>query len=304
MLELIPTARGDADGCHGCSEVPMENAVERAVEYLWKHYDRPLSLTEVAESVRLSRFYFARLFRDTTGITPGRFLAAIRIHHAKRLLIDTSMRITDVSVSVGYNSLGSFSNCFTSSVGLSPGRFRRLSQIDGIELPGALPAPHGPSGAVAGTISLPEGHGNARVYLGAFRTQTVKHPAAAAVIVDVPGGRPACYRLPHVPEGTWIVHAVAVADGAGLDARRPHAPLVGMHPSVTVTAGGVTSAAVRLRRRRPIDPPVLLALPDLVPPPAPAPLTGCPAVTARQAPAAWQEDRRGLALAAPRPGLS
>ena len=263
----------------------MDNAIERAIECIWERYSEPLSLTKIAESALLSRFYFARLFRDATGITPGRFLAAIRIHQAKRLLLSTSMSITDISFAVGYNSLGSFTNYFTTSVGVSPGRFRRLSRTGGFGLPRPQPNPRTGFGAVAGTISLPEGHGNARVYVGAFRTPIVQHPPAAAVIVDVPSGRPSCYLLPDVPEGTWFVHAVGMADGVGPDPGAHRTWLVGGRGSVVVAAGSVTSAAVRLRRGRPADPPILLALPDLEPLPAAAAVTGCPAITTRPAPA-------------------
>jgi AraC family transcriptional regulator len=260
----------------------MDNAVERAIECIWQRYSEPLSLTEIA--FPLSRSYFARLFRDTTGITPGRFLAAIRIHQAKRLLLNTSTSVTDISFAVGYNSLGSFSNYFTTSVGVSPGRFRRLSRNGGIGLPSPRPNPGTGSGAVAGTISLPEGHGNARVYVGAFGTPIVQHPSVSAVIVDVPTGRPSCYYLPNVPEGTWFVHAVGVADGVGPVPWADRTSLVGRHDLVTVYAESVTSAAVRLRRGRAFDPPILLALPDLEPLPALAAVAGCPAVTPRSAP--------------------
>jgi AraC family transcriptional regulator len=262
----------------------MDNAVEKAIECIWERYSEPLTLTEIAESALLSRFYFARMFRDATGITPGRFLAAIRIHQAKRLLLSTSMSIADISFAVGYNSLGSFTNYFTTSVGVSPGRFRRLARTGQFGLPSTQPNPRAGFGAVGGTISLPEGHGNARVYLGAFRTAIVQHPPAAAVMVDVPHGRPCCYYLPDVPAGSWFVHAVAVADGVGPDPWAFRTSLVGRRDSVGVAADSVTSAAVRLRRGQLADPPVLLALPDLEPLPALVTLTGCPATTQRPAP--------------------
>ncbi|WP_442814239.1 helix-turn-helix domain-containing protein [Streptomyces sp. NBC_00151] len=94
----------------------------------------------------LSRFHFTRLFKEETGLTPGRFLAAVRIHEAERLIEKTSMSITEVSYAVGYNSLGSFTNYFTASVGVSPSRFRRLARDGGPASNGARP--------VAGT-----GHG-------------------------------------------------------------------------------------------------------------------------------------------------
>jgi AraC family transcriptional regulator len=261
------------------SEVQMDNAVERAIECIWQRYSEPLSLTEIA--LPLSRSYFARLFRSTTGITPGRFLAAIRIHQAKRLLVSTSTSVTEISLAVGYNSLGSFSNYFTSNVGVSPGLYRRLARTGDFRLPSPRPTPGAGIGAVAGTISLPEGYGNARVYLGAFRTPIVQYPQAAAVIIDVPSGRPTCYYLPDVPAGTWYVRAVGVADGAGTVAPAHRTTLVGRNDSVVVAADSVTSAAMRLRRGRLADPPILLALPVLEPPPAVPAEAGCPAITPR-----------------------
>lgn len=263
----------------------MDDAIERAIECIWERYSEPLSLAEIAESALLSRFYFCRLFRDATGITPGRFLAAIRIHQAKRLLLSTSMSITDISFAVGYNSLGSFTNYFTTSVGVSPGRFRRMSRTEGFGMPRPHPAGTG-GAAIAGTITLPEGHGNARVYVGAFRTPIVQHPSAAAVIVDVPCGRPSFYHLPDVPDGAWFVRAVGIADGIGPDPWARRTWLIGGRAPVTAVSGSVTSAAVRLRRWQMADPPVLLALPDLEPRPVEAVMAG-PAITGRASSASW-----------------
>lgn len=263
-----------------------EEAVEKVIRLIWERYSEPLSLTEIAGSALLSRFHFTRLFRHATGITPGRFLAAVRIYQAKRMLLNTSMPVTDISAAVGYKSLGSFTNHFTDSVGVSPGRFRRGSRNGGFGLLHPPRSPRAAYGAVAGTISLPEGHGTARVCVGAFETPILKHPLAAAVIVDVPGGRPCCYHLPDVPEGTWYVRAVGVADGAVPRPRSHRTQLVGGHDPITVTAATVTSAAVRLRPSLPTDPPILLALPDLEPVPQPSHLaaaTPCAAAAPRPA---------------------
>lgn len=286
----------------------MDNAVERAIEYIRERYSEPLTLTEIAESALLSRFYFTRVFKEETGLTPGRFLAAVRIHEAKRLIESTSMSIADISLAVGYNSLGSFTSSFTASVGVSPGRFRRLSWGGGEGLPGPEPSVASGCGTVAGTISLPEGHGNARVYLGAFGTAVVQHPSVASVIVDVPSGRPSCYCLDNVPDGSWHLLAVAVAAGIGPGPQARRTSLVGGHGStaVTVTADSVTSAAVRLRPGRPVDPPVLLALPELEPPATVMARPGCASVTPGPAPAGRRRAAGHLrvASAAPVPSRS
>ena len=106
----------------------MDSAVERAIKCIWERYNEPLSLADLARSAILSRFHFSRIFKDATGVSPGRFLSAVRIYQAKRMLLNTPLKVTDVSFAVGYNSLGSFTNHFTDSVGISPGRFRRASR--------------------------------------------------------------------------------------------------------------------------------------------------------------------------------
>ncbi|WP_406368682.1 helix-turn-helix domain-containing protein [Streptomyces sp. NBC_00647] len=271
----------------------MDQAVERAVAYMRERCGEPLTLAEIAESALLSRFYFTRVFKAETGLTPGRFLAAVRMHEAKRLIESTSMSITEISLAIGYNSLGSFTKSFTASVGVSPGRFRRLSRDGRQGLPDPEPAVWPGGGTVAGTISLPEGHGNARVYLGAFRTAVVQHAPLAWTVVDVPSGRPSCYSLKNVPGGSWHLLAVAQAAGVGPDERAGRTVLVGGHgrPAVTVAADGVTSVAVRLRPVRPADPPVLLALPALDPPATVTARPGCASVT----PAAGGAARRRAA---------
>ncbi|HEX4831182.1 MAG TPA: AraC family transcriptional regulator [Trebonia sp.] len=255
-------------------------AIDTAIECIWDRYSEPLSLDEIARSARLSRFYFTRLFRGVTGITPGRFLAAVRVYQAKRLLETTALSVADVSCAVGYASLGSFASCFTASVGLSPGRFRRLAQAGGPDAPGPRPGARPGLGAVAGTVALPEGYAGARVYVGAFATPVVQYPAAAAVVVDVAASRPSCYYLPNVPDGTWFVRAVGMADSAAPERRGDLIPLVATLGPAVVGADSVTGGAMRLRRGRRADPPVLLALPDLAPPATGA--AGCPAITPRQ----------------------
>jgi AraC family transcriptional regulator len=242
----------------------MDKAVERAIACIWERYNEPLSLADIARSALLSRFYFARTFRDATGISPGRFLAAVRVYQAKRLLVSTSMTITDIAYAVGYNSLGSFTNYFTESVGISPSRFRRASR-DGVLAP-SLPAPDPAAvhGAVGGAITLPRFYVGGRVYLGTFTTAIVQYQPSAATIVDMPDGRPVSYLLYDVPVGSWMLHAVAVADTAGGEEPWARRTLLVSEPiELTVAAGTVTRASLRLRPHLPTDPPILLALPDL-----------------------------------------
>jgi AraC-like DNA-binding protein len=242
----------------------MNSAVERAIECISERYSEPLSLADVASSAILSRFHFSRVFRDTTGVTPGRFLSAVRIYQAKRMLLNTSLSITDIAFAVGYNSLGSFSNHFTDSVGVSPGRFRRISQHGQFDPPDPRRAPAPATGALEGTITLPRGYAAASVYVGAFDTPIVQRRPASAALVEVsPAGPPAPYYLGCVPAGSWFVHAVAVADSADPEPWTRRALLIGGQGPVVVTVGAATPMPVELRARQRTDLPILLALPEL-----------------------------------------
>jgi AraC family transcriptional regulator len=243
----------------------MNSAVERAIARIWEGYSEPLSLTDIARSAILSRFHFSRIFRDATGVSPGRFLSAVRIYQAKRLLASTSQSVTEISLAVGYNSLGSFTNRFTESVGASPTRFRRMCR-DGIDPPPVPLPPRRSSaqhGTMTGTISLPSGYAAARVYVGAFQTPIIQRRPLSWSIVNTGYGDLASYLLTDVPPGEWFIRAVAAADSTDPEPWTRRSLLVGGIGPVSVTPFAVSALDVALHPRRSTDLPILFALPDL-----------------------------------------
>jgi AraC family transcriptional regulator len=243
----------------------MDAAVERAINFICDRYSEPLSLADIAESAIMSRFHFCRIFKSHTGVTPVRFLSAVRIYQAKRMLLTTPLSITEIAFTVGYNSLGSFSNHFTDSVGYSPGRFRRILRNGDFESSG-LHAHRSPiAGFVTGKITLPSGFGRAQVYVGAFDTPIVqRRPAYAALLKVETADEPVPYRLARVPAGIWFIRAVVVADTADPEPWTRRALLVGGCESVRVAAGDEVSVSMTVRPRLATDLPILLALPNLV----------------------------------------
>jgi AraC-like DNA-binding protein len=83
-----------------------------------------LRIDQLARLACLSEQHFVRVFRAAYGLTPGRYLGALRIAHAKRLL-SHGVPVTEVCMSVGYTSLGTFSRRFALETSLSPRAFQR-----------------------------------------------------------------------------------------------------------------------------------------------------------------------------------
>lgn len=235
-------------------------AVERAIATIWNRYDEPLSLDDIADSAILSKFYFSRTFREATGTSPGRFLAAVRLFRAKNLLLETTKSVTDIAYAVGYNSLGTFTSRFARSVGASPGRYRALSR-GGLHTLNGRVATGGCRGTITGSIRLPETDEEVRIYVGAFRTPVVEGFPAACDILGSSGG----FTLTDVPPGTWCVRAAAVAM-SDLEPRPwLRKPLfLGRGARLVVRPGKAqASQHIGLRPVRTVDTPILLALPEL-----------------------------------------
>jgi len=243
----------------------MKRAIERAIGRIWEDYHEPLSLDEIAKSAFLSRFHFSRVFREATWVSPGRYLSAVRIYQAKRLLATTELSVTDISLAVGYNSLGSFTNHFTDSVGLSPSRFRRmwLEGMRATPAPVTLALPE--AGTVTGAITLPSEYAAARVYIGAFETPIIQRRPVSWTIVTAVSGATVRYRLGDVAPGLWFIRAVATADSTDPEPWTRRSLLVSDVEPVSVADRSTDEVEIALRPRRMTDLPVLYAVPDLEP---------------------------------------
>jgi AraC-like DNA-binding protein len=243
----------------------VKGAVKCAIARIWKDYSEPLSLDEIAKSAILSRFHFSRVFRDATRVSPFRYLSAVRIYQAKHLLATTTLSVTDISLAVGYNSLGSFTNYFTDSVGASPSQFRRM-WVDGMR---GTPQPESrspvESGIVTGAVTLPPGYAAARVYIGAFETPIIQRRPASWTVVEAHSGAKTQYCLPDVVPGTWYIRAVATADSIDPEPWTRRSLLLDDVDPLTVTDKSTSVVNIALRPRRMTDLPILYAIPDLEP---------------------------------------
>lgn len=233
-------------------------AVLRVIESMQDNMGDPLTIDDMARTAMFSKFHFSRIFQRVTGLSPGRFLSAVRLREAKRLLTSTDLTVTTISHQVGYSSVGTFSSRFTSSVGLSPTRYRRLEAI--------VPPPQ-PVGAgtttVRGHISSPLA--DRPVFAGLFPDRILEGWPVSYTILRRPGP----YVLENVPEGRWHLIAQATADDREDAFNRPtrgHEGLcIGRQGPIMVHPGTTDAVAdVKLRPMGILDPPVLFALRQLV----------------------------------------
>jgi AraC-like DNA-binding protein len=112
--------------------------LRRARDLIDREYARPLEVAELARAALMSSAHFSRQFRATYGETPYAYLMTRRIERAKALLRRGDISVTEVCVSVGCSSLGSFSARFTELVGETPTTYRARDHGGLSRTPGCL----------------------------------------------------------------------------------------------------------------------------------------------------------------------
>lgn len=246
-------------------------AVAAAIDVIYRRYDEPLTLSDLAREVFISPFHLCRLFVRGTGVTPGRYLTSVRLFEAKRLLLSSTLTVSDVVCAVGYSSVGTFTTRFTRAVGMTPSQYRdprvsdlmvaisphyhRLPSLERLRDVGRGCGGVRADGAtVAARVEMPADLPPGNLLVGVFADPIPQ--CAPVAFTGMPLARSGEVVLDGVPAGRWVVMAAA-------EHETPEGYVLSFgtvsHP-VTIT--GTESVGVRLRVRRvhPTDPPIAISL--------------------------------------------
>lgn len=104
--------------------VPPARHLLRAKDLVDARYAEPLTVDDLAAAAGLSRAHFSREFRRAFGEPPHAYLLTRRLERAAALLRGTDRSIADVCLSVGLQSIGSFTTSFSRMYGVSPLAYR------------------------------------------------------------------------------------------------------------------------------------------------------------------------------------
>ena len=91
-----------------------------ARELLLKHIGEPLTIKELSRKVAINECYLKKGFKEMFGTTIFDFYQGQRMEHARYLLYEKGLSVTEVSVMLGYSSISHFSTAFKKHTGLKP----------------------------------------------------------------------------------------------------------------------------------------------------------------------------------------
>lgn len=98
--------------------------IRNALRYMAENYDKPLTLSRMADIVGLSTSYFSTLFHEIVGVSFREHLCRIRVEESKRLLLSSEYSLTDIAVAMGFNDQSHYCKTFKRIVGMPPGQYR------------------------------------------------------------------------------------------------------------------------------------------------------------------------------------
>jgi transcriptional regulator GlxA family with amidase domain len=104
--------------------IPAYVHLLRAKDLIDRCYGDALDVPALAHTAFASPKHFIRSFRRAFGETPHQYLLRRRVERAQELLRATEASVTEISLEVGFRSLGSFSTAFRALAGEAPSRYR------------------------------------------------------------------------------------------------------------------------------------------------------------------------------------
>ena len=109
------------------SEIPeyedglSKHQLRRAIDYIQSHLEQDIKLADLAELLGMSQYYFCRLFRQSMGVSPYKYVIRQRVERAKTLLQQPQrMTIADIALECGFSNQSHLCKHFRNLTGTTP----------------------------------------------------------------------------------------------------------------------------------------------------------------------------------------
>ncbi|KMK77735.1 helix-turn-helix domain-containing protein [Alkalihalobacillus pseudalcaliphilus] len=249
-----------------------QKEVLEVIQYIKGNLHDSLELNKIAKHISYSPYHFSRLFKQETGLSPVYFVSSLRLQKAKELLMTTDLPVRDIGMEIGQQSLGTFTTRFSSSIGLTPAKFRHyarqrrenyLEQLSHLTTwQDEVVSPRQESTAITGHIRANEPfHGV--IFIGLFQKPIPEGMPIYGTLIQGTGS----FTFQGVNSGVYYLLVTALSwDSLVTDIYLPYHTLRARLKKPLIVDDSVSLKPIQLTLRGPEldDPPILISLPLLM----------------------------------------
>lgn len=109
------------------AEDSMSPVIIKLLDYIEENYKYDLNLKEISDKLNINSIYLGQLFQREIGILFSDYLNNFRINKAKKLLLDTNLKASEIGMLVGYRNKNYFYRKFKSIAGLTPSEWKKIN---------------------------------------------------------------------------------------------------------------------------------------------------------------------------------
>lgn len=102
--------------------------IRKAIAYVRQHYAEKITLQDLADSAGYSSYYFCKLFKEVTKLTPMQYVVRYRIERAEKKLLISDSSAEAIMLETGFHNYGYFCRTFKQIYGLAPQDYRTFDQ--------------------------------------------------------------------------------------------------------------------------------------------------------------------------------
>lgn len=119
-LDCLVDEKAEGFACKFLADESGRERIYQARDILLQHIGDPITIKELSRKVAMNECYLKKGFKEVFGTTIFDFYQQQRMEHAKYLLYEKSLSVTDVSALLGYSSISHFSAAFKKHTGIKP----------------------------------------------------------------------------------------------------------------------------------------------------------------------------------------
>lgn len=124
MLRIMHSSL-DTKSAYYTASAQYVDTFKEMLTYIEDHYPEKISLDDIANAGSVGKTLCAKIFKQFSGRTPGEYLVKFRIAESMRLLDEGRLSITDIALSVGFNSASHYTKSFREIIGTTPNKYKR-----------------------------------------------------------------------------------------------------------------------------------------------------------------------------------